>query len=147
MIKWFALASVFLTNDAIAYVSSRHSSNPEHVLGIIFGGVLISLIFYAFIFFMQNLSVKAIHGTKYVKKEIKSQHEKHKLYQEKYRKYLRDCDKQGKTPLTYKQWKFAYTDKPVKKTKTKPNQSQKRQTAKIKQSVKRTHYYDIDDDD
>ncbi|MBO4700786.1 MAG: hypothetical protein J5620_03510 [Alphaproteobacteria bacterium] len=29
----------------------------------------------------------------------------------KYRKYLMDCDKRGKTPLTYKQWKFAYVDK------------------------------------
>ena len=55
-------------------------------------------------------------STRYVKKEIvEKQYNKHKNNQEKYRKYLRDCDKRGKTPLSYKQWKFAYTEKKGKK--------------------------------
>lgn len=33
---------------------------------------------------------------------------KHANIQERYRKYLKACDKRGKRPLSYKQWKFAY---------------------------------------
>jgi len=34
--------------------------------------------------------------------------ENHKRNLEKYRKYLRECDKKGKAPLSYKLWKLAY---------------------------------------
>lgn len=51
-------------------------------------------------------------GTNYVNKEyIKPVQKLHKDNRERYRKYLRGCDKKGKRPLTYNQWKFAYADK------------------------------------
>ena len=34
--------------------------------------------------------------------------ENHTKKLEKYIKYLRECDKKGKTPLSYKLWKLAY---------------------------------------
>lgn len=36
---------------------------------------------------------------------------KRKTNKENYKIYLRNCDKFGKAPLTYKQWKFAYSSK------------------------------------
>ncbi|MBO4700785.1 MAG: hypothetical protein J5620_03505 [Alphaproteobacteria bacterium] len=55
------------------------------------------------------------NATSNMGEQVKQKYIKHKNEQEKYRKYLRDCDKRGKTPLSYKQWKFAYADKKVKK--------------------------------
>lgn len=70
--------------------------------------VLAVLIIFAFIFGIRWFST----GTKYVNNEyIKPAYKTHKNNREKYRKYLRDCDKKGKVPLSYHQWKFAYTDK------------------------------------
>ena len=36
---------------------------------------------------------------------------KHQNNIKKYRKYVINCDKKGKQPLSYKQWKFAYGSK------------------------------------
>ncbi len=70
------------------------------------------IIVFAFIFGIRWLSA----GTKYVNDEyIKPAYKTHKSNLEKYRKYLRDCDKKGKVPLSYNQWKFAYSNKKGKK--------------------------------
>lgn len=39
---------------------------------------------------------------------IKQRYAIHKIIKELYRLYLLDCDAVGKTPLSYRKWKFAY---------------------------------------
>ena len=39
---------------------------------------------------------------------IEPTQKKHQSNIKKYRKYVINCDKKGKQPLSYKQWKFAY---------------------------------------
>ena len=53
---------------------------------------------------------------------------KHKSNKERYRKYIIACDKKGKPPLSYKQWKFAYPDK-TPLAKYKPKKSKKKEVA------------------
>lgn len=51
-------------------------------------------------------------GIKNVNKEyIKPLQKEHDDNREKYKKYIIRCDQKGKQPLSYKQWKFAYSDK------------------------------------
>lgn len=59
------------------------------------------------------LLLKAIFkGIKTVNKEyVEPLHKERDDNREKYKKYLISCDKKGKQPLSYKQWKFAYSDK------------------------------------
>ena len=74
--------------------------------------VLSALIVYVLIFVVRWIWISA----NYVNHEyIKPARKNYKNIQEQYRKYLIQCDRKGKTPLTYKQWKFAYVNKKVKK--------------------------------
>lgn len=59
------------------------------------------------------LLIKAVFkGIKTVNKEyVEPLQKEHDNNREKYKKYLINCDKKGKQPLSYKQWKFAYSDK------------------------------------
>lgn len=59
------------------------------------------------------LLIKAVFkAIKTVNKEyVEPLQKEHDNNREKYKKYLINCDKQGKQPLSYKQWKFAYSDK------------------------------------
>ena len=54
---------------------------------------------------------------------------KHKDTREEYRKYLINCDKKGKHPLSYNQWKFAYNDKNRTTVHVLKNQQKKTATA------------------
>ena len=60
--------------------------------------------------------------------------EKHKDTREEYRKYLINCDKKGKQPLSYNQWKFAYKDKYRTSVYVSKNQKKKTVTAKQKKT-------------
>ena len=49
------------------------------------------------------------YGTKYFNQEyVEPKYKNHKVNKKKYRQYLINCDKKGKVPLSYRQWKFAY---------------------------------------
>ena len=111
MKKYIALIGVFLTQDALSYTSYHHSSSPDHLLGVLLATLILSFVFYIIGQIIGRGVPKLVHGTKRVKSGIKKQYKNHKDNQEKYRKYLRDSDKQGKTPLSYKQWKFAYVNR------------------------------------
>jgi hypothetical protein len=55
-------------------------------------------------------------GVEHINKNyVEPARKRHENTQKQYRKYLIDCDKRGKPPLSYKQWKFAYIDKKAKK--------------------------------
>lgn len=43
-----------------------------------------------------------------IKTFIAQQYAYHRMVKELYRLYLLDCDATGKTPLSYRKWKFAY---------------------------------------
>jgi outer membrane lipoprotein-sorting protein len=45
---------------------------------------------------------------KRIKLFIKKQYSKHLMLKELYRLYLLDCDATGRTPMSYRKWKFAY---------------------------------------
>ena len=52
------------------------------------------------------------YGVKYLTQEyLEPAVEKHGKLQREYRKYLKNCDKKGKSPLSYRRWKFAYQNK------------------------------------
>ncbi len=120
MKKIIFFVSLFLTCSFPAFASL-----DDVVIRSLFW-IILSIGYIAVIFAITMLSI----GIEYGKQENK----KRKNQREKYRKYLVNCDKQGKTPLSYKQWKFAYTEK-KKKTKQKTTPVMKKKTTK-------TDYYD-----
>lgn len=70
---------------------------------------VISALFIFCIFFVGRI---IWYGTKYFNQEyVNPKYKKYKSNKEKYRKYLINCDKKGKTPLSYRHWKFAYKNK------------------------------------
>ena len=83
---------------------TTHNTDFNRTDELIIRGLSVAIVFA--LFFVIGL---LRNGARYIKKEIvETQYKKYKSNQAKYKKYLRDCDKRGKIPLSYKQWKFAY---------------------------------------
>ena len=97
--KFIAFIIAFVIGLISVYDTEKH-------LGDIIPCMILSLVILFGIIGLIYLILKSAKGVN--DNYIEPAQKKHQSNIKKYRKYVINCDKKGKQPLSYKQWKFAY---------------------------------------
>lgn len=84
-----------------------HSAHRFDLLSNVWFLMALAVVVYCFVLCVKFIIKRA---PKWVK-NIRTISKRRKSLLEKYRKYIINCDKNGKEVLNYKQWKFAYVEK------------------------------------
>lgn len=92
------------TNQILSHNTETYRRKQQEREEKVIGRLLLPIIF----LIIYIIKICFARATLYIKNNYI---DPRKNNREKYREYLKNCDYLGKTPLSYEQWKFAYTNK------------------------------------